>query len=235
MLGITAISQDAIAALGTPTTFAPVSSVNLTTSIGTLSFIGHANITLTGVQAQTQTGFLQSDPDVIPVGQQLNTVIGPYSIQADGTAVILSGAGDELETSTGTVSFSISGSTQTTGSSASISIGTVDVVSAVNPTGVQANTTVNNVQQVTGTAVIQLTGVSSAVNLGEETVVIDNTPTITGNQISTTLGSVTLKLNTPVNLTGIQMSSVIRTPSTLAWSDVDINVTNTWIEVDIAA
>jgi len=31
------------------------------------------------------------------------------------------------------------------------------------------------------------------------------------------------------------MSSVIRTPSTLAWSDVDINVTNTWIEVDIAA
>ena len=43
------------------------------------------------------------------------------------------------------------------------------------------------------------------------------------------------KLNTPVDLAGQNLTIATRTPSTVAWSDVNQNVTNLWVEVDIAA
>ena len=53
--------------------------------------------------------------------------------------------------------------------------------------------------------------------------------------MTTAINSVTVEAKTPVDLTGFAMTLSEGTPGSVAWSDVDPNVSNTWTEVDIAA
>ena len=105
MLGITAIAQSPIASLGGTNASVAVSGIELTTAVGavTITAIQNPTIQLTGVTATTTLGAIQVDPDVIATGQDLTVRIGPYSIQADATGVILQGE-NELETAVGTLS-----------------------------------------------------------------------------------------------------------------------------------
>ena len=132
MLGITAIAQDAIAALGTPTTFVQVNGLSTTTNVGNVSFNITGSVQLNTNNITTTLGGIQVDPDVIAGSQLLNTQIGPYSVQGDALAVILQGE-NEIQTSVGNLSFTISGSTSLSSLNTTMNVGTVDVISAVNP------------------------------------------------------------------------------------------------------
>ena len=235
MLGITAISQDAIAALGTPTTFAVVNGLQLNTSIGNLSFQITGSTLLSSQNISANTGNLQVDPDVIATGQPMQVNIGPYSIKGDALGVILQGE-NEMNVSTGALSFTITGSTILPSQNTTVAIGQFEVISAVNPLGDEATIVVGDVSQVTGTAVVQLSGQPITASLGEEDAVIDVSVSVGGlSTINTSINSVTTKLNTPVDLAGQNLTIATRTPSTVAWSDVNQNVTNLLVEVDIAA
>lgn len=233
MLGITAIAQDAIAALGTPTTFVQVNGLSTTSSVGNVSFSITGSVQLNTNNITTTLGGIQVDPDVIAGSQLLNTQIGPYSVQGDALAVILQGEND-LETSTGTVSLTIDGTVSLTGNNITTATGTADAIFAVNPTGVQANTSVGDVSLV-GTATLELTGSQATISLGEEVAVVDVSVTAaTLTALSTSLNSVSIDLNTPVDLTGINMPASIGNTGTVGWSNVSLNVTNTWTEVNQA-
>lgn len=233
MLGITAIAQDAIAALGTPTTFVAVNGLSTTATAGNVSFNITGSVQLNTNNITTTLGGIQVDPDVIAGSQLLNTQIGPYSVKGDALAVILQGEND-LQTSTGTVSLSIDGTVSLTGNNITTAAGTADAIFAVNPSGVQANTSVGDVNLI-GTATLELTGSQATISLGEELAVIDVSVTAaTLTALSTSLNSVSVDLNTPVDLTGINMPASIGNTGTVGWSNVSLNVTNTWTEVNQA-
>ena len=104
MLGITAIAQSPIASLGGTNASVAVSGIELTTAVGavTITIVSKSYNTSNRCKClQLNLGAIQVDPDVIATGQDLSFVIGPYSIQADATGVILQGE-NELETSVGT-------------------------------------------------------------------------------------------------------------------------------------
>ena len=82
-LGIVAIAQDAIAALGTPTTFVQVTGQQINANAGNITQINTGSVQLTGVQATANTGQIQVDPDIEVTGLGMTTSIGPFSIKAD--------------------------------------------------------------------------------------------------------------------------------------------------------
>ena len=246
MLGITAIAQDAIAALGTPTTFVAVNSLSMTTTAGNVSFNITGSVQLNTNNITTTLGGIQVDPDVIAGSQLLNTQIGPYSVKGDALAVILQGE-NELETSVGNLSLTISGSTSLSSLNTTMNTGSVDVISAVDPVGVSANTIVGTNTSVIGTAVVQVSGNNLTASLGNGTAVIDMSVSVGGlSTLNTSQNSVTVDLNTPVDLTTNQITASLGNVGTVGWSDVNQNVsnswtnvnqnvTNVWTEVDIAA
>ena len=235
MLGITAIAQSPIASLGGTNASVAVSGIQLTTAVGsvTITAIQNPTIQLTGVTASTTLGAIQVDPDVIATGQNLTMNIGPYSIQADATGVILQGE-NELETSVGTLSVTADGLATPTGVTATTAVGTADATFTVDVTGVSLTASAGALSM-TGDANISLTTNLLTISDGEEDVSIDVTASVSGFNLTTAINSVTVDLDTPVDLTGQQLTISEGNTGTIAWSNVDPNVSNVWVEVDIAA
>ena len=236
MLGITAIAQSPIASLGGTNASVAVSGIELTTAVGavTITAIQNPTIQLTGVTATTTLGAIQVDPDVIATGQDLTVRIGPYSIQADATGVILQGE-NELETAVGNVTLDIAVDAPLTGSAMTSAVGDVDATFTVAVSGIDLTTSTGTLAA-TGDANVDVTTNLLTISDGEETVSIDVTATVTGLATMTTaLNSVTVDLNTPVDITGQQLTISEGNTGTIAWSNVDPGVSNTWVEVDIAA
>ena len=236
MLGITAIAQSPIASLGGTNASVAVSGIELTTAVGavTITAIQNPTIQLTGVAATTTLGAIQVDPDVIATGQDLTVRIGPYSIQADATGVILQGE-NELETAVGTSSVAADANVSPTGVTATTAVGDVDATFTVDVTGIEMTATAGTLAM-TGDANVDVTTNLLTISDGEESVVIDVTATVTGlTTMTTALNSVTVDLNTPVDITGQQLTISEGNTGTIAWSNVDPGVSNTWVEVDIAA
>ena len=236
MLGITAIAQSPIASLGGTNASVAVSGIELTTAIGavTITAIQNPTIQLTGVSATTTLGAIQVDPDVIATGQDLTVRIGPYSIQADATGVILQGE-NELETAVGNVSLDIAVDAPLTGAAMTSAVGDVDATFTVAVSGIDLTTSTGTLAA-TGDANVDVTTNLLTISDGEESVSIDVTATVTGlTTMTTALNSVTVDLNTPVDVTGQQLTISEGNTGTIAWSNVDPGVSNTWVEVDIAA
>jgi hypothetical protein len=232
VLGITAIAQDAIAALGTPTTFVAVNGLSTTATAGNVSFNITGSVQLNTNNITTTLGGIQVDPDVIAGSQLLNTQIGPYSVKGDALAVILQGE-NELETSTGTVSLTIDGIVSATGNNITTAAGTVDTIFAVNPVGVSVNTIVGTNTSVIGTAVLQVSGNPMTLDLGNETAVVDVSVSVSSlSTLNVSQNSVTVNLNTPVDLTSNPMTASLGNVGTVGWSDVNQNVSNTWTNVN---
>ena len=231
-LGITAIAQDAIAALGTPTTFANVTGLGITANAGNITHTSTGSVNLNGVVITTATGQLQVDPDVIATGQQMTTNIGPYSIIADATHEIVQGV--NVTTSVGTPDVQIDVSVSTTGQNMNVSTGTVDAVNSILLNSLNINTSVGGLDFVI-TGSVQLTGSPMTVTLGEEEAIIDVTVAAPSFALNTSLNNVTIALNTPVDLTALPMTLNGGTVGSIAWSEVNTTTTNIWVEVDIAA
>jgi len=87
-LGITAISQSPISALGGTNAIVQVTGVGITTALGDETIKANANIFPTSVSLTTAAGQAQTDPDVIPTGLQLTSTVGDTII---GIGVPLTG------------------------------------------------------------------------------------------------------------------------------------------------
>ena len=236
MLGITAIAQSPIASLGGTNASVAVSGIELTTAVGavTITAIQNPTIQLTGVTAATTLGAIQVDPDVIATGQDLTVRIGPYSIQADATGVILQGE-NELETAVGNVTLDIAVDAPLTGAAMTSAVGDADATFTVAVSGIDLTTSTGTLAA-TGDANVDVTTNLLTISDGEENVSIDVTVAVTGlTTMTTALNSVTVDLNTPVDVTGQQLTISEGNTGTIAWSNVDPGVSNTWVEVDIAA
>ena len=236
MLGITAIAQSPIASLGGTNASVAVSGIELTTAVGavTITAIQNPTIQLTGVTAATTLGAIQVDPDVIATGQDLTVRIGPYSIQADATGVILQGE-NELETAVGNVTLDIAVDAPLTGAAMTSAVGDADATFTVAVSGIDLTTSTGTLAA-TGDANVDVTTNLLTISDGEENVSIDVTVAVTGLiTMTTALNSVTVDLNTPVDVTGQQLTISEGNTGTIAWSNVDPGVSNTWVEVDIAA
>ena len=236
MLGITAIAQSPIASLGGTNASVAVSGIELTTAVGAVSITAIQNPTIqpTGVTATTTLGAIQVDPDVIATGQDLTVRIGPYSVQADATGVILQGE-NELETAVGNVTLDIAVDAALTGAAMTSAVGDADATFTVAVSGIDLTTSTGTLAA-TGDANVDVTTNLLTISDGEESVVIDVTVAVTGlTTMTTALNSVTVDLNTPVDVTGQQLTISEGNTGTIAWSNVDPGVSNTWVEVDIAA
>lgn len=236
MLGITAIAQSPIASLGGTNASVAVSGIELTTAVGavTITAIQNPTVQPTGVTAATTLGAIQVDPDVIATGQDLTVRIGPYSIQADATGVILQGE-NELETAVGNVTLDIAVDAPLTGAAMTSAVGDADATFTVAVSGIDLTTSTGTLAA-TGDANVDVTTNLLTISDGEENVSIDVTVAVTGlTTMTTALNSVTVDLNTPVDVTGQQLTISEGNTGTIAWSNVDPGVSNTWVEVDIAA
>ena len=235
MLGITAIAQSPIASLGGTNASIEVTGIALTTTTGSVSVttVRNPTIQLSGVTASTTLGAIQVDPDVIATGQDLTLNIGPYSIQADATGVILQGE-NELETAVGTVSLDIAVDAPVTGAPMTSAVGDADATFTVAVSGIDITTTPGSLS-ITGDANVSATTNLLTISDGEEDVSIDVTVSVTGNNLTTAINSITVDLNTPVDVTGQELSVSEGNTGTIAWSNVDPGVSNVWVEVDIAA
>ena len=236
MLGITAIAQSPIASLGGTNASVAVSGIELTTAIGavTITAIQNPTIQPTGVNTTTTLGAIQVDPDVIATGQDLTLNIGPYSIQGDATGVVLQGE-NELETAVGNVTLDIAVDAPLTGSAMTSAVGDADATFTVAVSGIDLTTSTGTLAA-TGDANVDVTTNLLTISDGEESVSIDVTVAVTGlTTMTTAINSVTVDLNTPVDVTGQQLTISQGNTGTIAWSNVDPGVSNTWVEVDIAA
>ena len=238
MLGITAIAQSPIASLGGTNASVEVTGIALTTTTGSVSItaIQNPTIQLTGVTASTTLGAIQVDPDVIVTGEQLTTVIGPYSVTADATTTIIAGSEKELETSVGDVSFDIAVDAAVTGINMTSAVGQADATFTVLVSGNELESDTGTIGPITGTA--NVTAATNLLTISDEAVdvSIDVTASITGlATLTTSLNSVVTQADTPVALTGQQLAISEGNPGTIAWSNVDPGVSNVWVEVDIAA
>jgi hypothetical protein len=231
-LGITAIAQDAIAALGTPTTFANVTGLGLTANAGNITHTATGSVNVNGQVITTATGQLQVDPDVIVTGQQMTTNIGPYAVIADGTHIITQGL--NVTTNVGTPDVKIDVTASATGQNMNVSTGTVDAVNSILLNSLNINTSVGGLDFVI-TGSVQTTGSQMTLALGEEEAIIDVSVTASNFALSTSLNNVSVALNTPVDLTALPMTLNGGTVGSIAWSEVNTTTTNTWVEVDIAA
>ena len=125
-LGITAIAQSPIAALG-----------------GT-----NANVALTGIQLNSSIGQqILPNVEVTLTGQQLGFTIGTYSVSAAGNVTIITGVDHAIDTSIGTVTTSANANVTVTGSQLTGSLGqsTITPNSIISVTGNQITSSTNSV------------------------------------------------------------------------------------------
>jgi len=184
----------------------------------------------------------------ISIGQ--DTVLVP-SVEVD---VI----GNQLNTTTGTLSITGDASLDLNGISSIVTTGTItaQIDVDVSVTGQSRSTTVATVS-ITAGADIDVNGSSLTVSLGDEEIDIAVAVFLTGNALSSSVGTAELDANTLVNvtsvsatttinsvsvtvdvapeITGLQMTTYTGTVFINAWAVVNIGISNSWAVVDIAA
>ena len=143
MLGITALAQSPIAALG-----------------GT-----NANVAITGIQLNSSIGQqILPNVEVTLTGQQLGFTIGTYSVSAGGNVSIITGVDDAIDLSIGSVTTSANATANLTGIQLTSSLGqsTITPNSIISVTGQQLVTTIGNTVSIIDVTVIptgvQITG-----------------------------------------------------------------------------
>ena len=142
-LGITALAQSPIAALG-----------------GT-----NANVALTGIQLNSSIGQqILPNVEVTLTGQQLGFTIGTYSVSAGGSVSIITGVDHAIDLSVGSVTTSANATANLTGIQLTSSLGqsTITPNSIISVTGQQLVTTIGNAVSIIDVTVIptgvQITG-----------------------------------------------------------------------------
>ncbi len=146
-LGITAIAQSPIAALG-----------------GT-----NANVALTGIQLNSSIGQqILPNVEVTLTGQQLGFTIGTYSVSAAGNVTIVTGVDHAIDLSVGSVTTSANATANLTGIQLTSSLGqsTITPNTIVTATGQQLATSVGSIASITADANVTPTGIQLTGSVG---------------------------------------------------------------------
>jgi hypothetical protein len=243
-------------AIGTATsaaeTIVTLTGQSLTSAIGNEAIGIGINVDVTGISLSTSVGTVSA---VSLQGAQADTFIGSVDIQVDGS-ISINVTEHLMQTNIGTSTIEIAagppltsaGLLQTVVGSAIADANTLIDVTGIALTG--------NVGQVIGESVVELTGIAMTLSIGEEIPVADVTvATTTAGLLQTSIGSVdavssvelvglpatvsigsaTTAQTANVFVTGISMSTSVGNVAVTPWVEVDLDVNNTWTEVDLAA
>ena len=178
-----------------------------------------------------ETGF--TDVTVSVSGQSLTSTQGLISLQGDFGIVVFA-AEDQLDGVVGSTTITADATVSPTGVSLSGGIGQVvpepKFVQVV--TGIQGTFSIGTIT-LEQTTTEPVTGQTMTMTLGEEGQATKYP--VTGSTMTGSIGSVTVVGTAGIDVTGIQISTNIGNVIVTPWSEVDLGVSNTWSEVDLAA
>lgn len=163
---------------------------------------GVTYVTPVGVAATVDIGGARTSQSVTLSGLSANGVVGDVEIEGKSTVVLVGEAAlGLLETG---VAVDAGANHGVVGQQATINIGEVSVIAKANvfPTGIEAISTLGQVQQKTTNFIIT-TGVSGEVQLGEAEVDAKANAVVTGVSCTLRVGSVAVNGDAIVNVTGV--------------------------------
>ena len=248
----TALASSIGTATSAAETIVTLTGQSLTAATGNEAIGIGINVDVTGISLSATVGSVGA---ISLQGTQADTSIGSVDIQVDGS-ISINVTEHLMQTNIGTSTIEIAagppltsaGLLQTVVGSAIADANTLIDVTGIALTG--------NVGQVIGESVVELTGIAMTLSIGEEIPVADVTvATTTAGLLQTSIGSVdavssvelvglpatvsigsaTTAQTANVFVTGISMSTSVGNVAVTPWSEVDLDVNNTWTEVDLAA
>ena len=249
----TSLSSSIGTATSAAETIVTLTGQPLTSAIGNEAVGIGINVDVTGTSLNSNIGIAQGDGGV--KGSSMSTGIGAVDIQVDGS-ISINVTEHLMQTNIGTSTIEIAagppltsaGLLQTVVGSAIADANTLIDVTGIALTG--------NVGQVIGESVVELTGIAMTLSIGEEIPVADVTvATTTAGLLQTSIGSVDAVssvelVGLPANVsigsattaqtanvfpTGISLTTSVGNVAITPWVEVDLDVNNTWTEVDLAA
>jgi hypothetical protein len=231
----------------------------LTITLGDEQVTANADISLDTNLLTTASGNVSFylDETIYLSTNLIQTAVDSVTIEAGGNIFIAAGAEAELLTTVNNVEIEIKFDEYVTGQQLNSTVNSVDAqaISLIDVTGVLLSTTVTSVT-VTAGANVEVSTNLLTVSLGDEQTTANANVDVTTNLLQSTTDSVSVRIDnevfltalTPLNTTtgtvvisigvelvGIQMTSNVGKVFIDAWAVVNINATNTWTVVDIAA
>ena len=177
-----------------------------------------------------------TDVTVSVTGQQLTATQGTFSLQGDFGIVVFA-AEDQLDFTIGTLTFDADANvTVTSAGSLTGAVGNTvaGLKTPVDVTGIQMTITNAGINLIQGTTEV-VSGQTMAMTLGSHAEIPGQIIGTGGLQLSSAIGSVTANGTAGIDVTGIQMTATLGSPNITSWQEVDLGVSNTWTEVDLAA
>lgn len=178
-----------------------------------------------------------TDVTVGVTGQQLNfAAVGTFSIQIDSSVTIVQAGEKTMNLSLGTQSLVQTTVESVTGQSLTSSVGSVvaGLFLGVPVTGSTATTSIGN-QSLVQSTVETVSGQSMTSSIGSIGAIPQQQVGVTGQSLTLSLGEESTVGNAKVLPTGIALTSSIGSTNITSWNEVQVGVSNTWTEVDIAA
>ena len=243
-------------AIGTATsaaeTIVTLTGQSLTSATGNEAIGIGINVDVTGISLSASVGTVAA---ISLQGTQADTSIGSVDIQVDGS-ISINVTEHTMQTAIGTASTASEvGPIVTTAGLLQTAVGSAisDANTLADVTGTSLTGSLGNVDPV---SVVDVTGISLTASLGGEIVVTDVTVEVTtagllqgaignvdavssvelvGLSLTTSIGSATTVQTANIFVTGISMSTSVGNVAVTPWSEVDLDVNNTWTEVDLAA
>jgi len=177
----------------------------------------------------------RADFEISVSGQSLTTTLSPtFAIQIDGN-IFVNAAEDQIDSAVGTVP-SVTGTAlvEPTGQSLSGSIGQVvpEPKIPVDVTGISASLSLGTISLEQST-VEPATGINATLSVGQVDAV--SVAEASGIQITGSVGNTTILGDANIDVSGIALSTSIAGTDIISWNEVDLGVSNTWTEVDLAA
>ena len=178
-----------------------------------------------------EAGF--TDVTVSVSGQSLTSTLGLISLIGDFGVVVFA-AEDQLDGVVGNTTINAGATVSPTGISLSGGIGQVvpEPKFVQDVTGIQGTFSIGTIT-LEQTTTETVTGQTMTMTLGEEGQATKYP--VTGSTMTGSIGSVTIVGTAGIDVTGIQMSTNIGNVIVTPWSEVNLGVSNTWTEVDLAA
>ncbi len=177
-----------------------------------------------------------TDVTVSVTGQQLTATQGLFSLQGDFGIVVFA-AEDQLDFTIGTLTFDADANvTVTSAGSLTGAVGSTvaGLKTPVDVTGIQMTITNAGINLIQGTTEV-VSGQTMAMTLGSHAEIPGQIIGTGGLQLSSAIGSVTANGTAGIDVTGIQMTATLGSPNITSWQEVNLGVSNTWTEVDLAA
>ena len=206
---------------------------------GNLAWGGAFSVIATGQTLTSSIGTAIGKTDVtvsVTSAGQLSSTFGNFSLQIDQDITVFA-AEDQLDFTIGSLGFDADANvTVTSAGSLTSSTGTVIVgqKTPVDVTGIQMTSSIGNINLVQSTNE-QPTGIQGTLSLGQHAEIPGQIIGQDGLQLSSSIGSVTVTGLANIEVTGIQMTGSIGNVAVTPWQEVDLGVSNTWTEVDLAA